>query len=72
MSRAGFGGAGIDVEVGRLLVVDWPPHQNEGDKLQFIFDGGQLGDRAATPSDDEIAEIRFWADSELPPALPPR
>lgn len=63
---------GLDVEVGRLLVVDWAPHPNEGDKLLFIFDGGQLGDRKATPSDEEIAEVRFWANSELPAALPPR
>jgi hypothetical protein len=44
-----------------------PPHPNEGDKLLFIFDGSE-----ATPSDDEIEEIRFSADSELPGALPPR
>ncbi len=50
------------MEIGRLLVVDWAPHPNEGDKLLFIFDGGQLGDREASPSDDEIEEIRFWAD----------
>jgi 8-oxo-dGTP diphosphatase len=63
---------GIDVEVGRLLVVDWAPHPNEGDKLLFIFDGGQIGNRVAAPSDDEIAEIRFWADDEIANALPPR
>jgi 8-oxo-dGTP diphosphatase len=63
---------GVDVEVGRLLVVDWAPHPNEGDKLLFIFDGGRLGDRTAKPSDDEIEEIRYWAEDELASALPPR
>jgi ADP-ribose pyrophosphatase YjhB (NUDIX family) len=31
---------GVAVPVGRLLVVDWAPHPDEGDKLLFIFDGG--------------------------------
>ena len=31
---------GIEVPIGRLLVVDWAPHPNEGDKILFIFDGG--------------------------------
>jgi 8-oxo-dGTP diphosphatase len=63
---------GIDVTIGRLLVVDWAPHPSEGDKLLFIFDGGQLGEHEASPSDDEIAELKFWADDELSGALPPR
>ena len=63
---------GIDLAIGRLLVVDWAPHPNEGDKLLFIFDGGQLGERDVSPSDDEIEEIRFWAHDELSAALPPR
>src|SRR5918911_4936705 len=32
----------IDRNPGRLLVVDWAPHPQEGDKLLFIFDGGTL------------------------------
>lgn len=63
---------GINVEVGPLLVVDWAPHPNEGDKLLFIFDGGQLNDGSARPSDDEIEEIRYWAEDELAAALPRR
>lgn len=34
---------GLDREVGRLLVVDWAPRDDEGDKLLFVFDGGPLG-----------------------------
>ena len=33
---------GISPAIGRLLIVDWAPHPNEGDKLLFIFDGGHL------------------------------
>jgi len=33
---------GIETTVGRLLVADWAPHPNEGDKLLLIFDGGTL------------------------------
>jgi 8-oxo-dGTP diphosphatase len=33
---------GLKQPIGRLLVVDWAPHHDEGDKLLFIFDGGTL------------------------------
>jgi len=33
---------GIDMSVGALLVADWAPHPDEGDKLLLIFDGGTL------------------------------
>jgi 8-oxo-dGTP diphosphatase len=33
---------GIEMAVGSLLVADWAPHPDEGDKLLFIFDGGTL------------------------------
>src|ERR671927_1608745 len=33
---------GVDRDPGRLLVVDWAPHPQEGDKLLFVFDGGVL------------------------------
>ena len=29
-------------ETGRVLVVDWAPHPDEGDKILFVFDGGLL------------------------------
>jgi 8-oxo-dGTP diphosphatase len=47
----------LDVEaaVGPLLVADWAPHPNEGDKLLFVFDGGTL-----TP--DQLDGIRLQAD----------
>src|SRR5215468_1750990 len=33
---------GILVTVGPLLVADWAPHPDEGDKLLLVFDGGTL------------------------------
>jgi 8-oxo-dGTP pyrophosphatase MutT (NUDIX family) len=33
---------GIEPPIGRLLVADWSPNSDEGDKLVFVFDGGEL------------------------------
>lgn len=65
---------GIEPPIGRLLVVDWAPHPNEGDKLLFIFDGGRLdnGHLMPSPAPDEIEEIKFWADGEISGLLPAR
>ena len=57
---------GLDVHPGRLLVVDWAPHPLEGDKVLWIFDGGEL---PWSLSDldlrrEEIAEVR-WAHAAL-------
>jgi 8-oxo-dGTP pyrophosphatase MutT (NUDIX family) len=45
----------IEATVGPLLVADWAPHPEEGDKLLFIFDGGTLSAR-------QISAIRLQAD----------
>ena len=34
---------GIHRDVRRLLVVDWAPLVNEGDKILYVFDCGELG-----------------------------
>ncbi|MEV6034622.1 NUDIX hydrolase [Nonomuraea sp. NPDC052116] len=47
----------IQPAIGRLLVVDWAPHPQEGDKVLFVFDGGTL-------DSEVIKQIRF-ADNEL-------
>lgn len=60
---------GLDTHLTRLLVVDWAPHPNEGDKLLFVFDGGVMTDAdvAALKLDgDEIVEARFHDPGELP------
>lgn len=46
---------GLVREPGRLLVVDWAPHPEQGDRVLFVFDGGVL-----TPGD--VAAIRLQAD----------
>ena len=45
----------LEVAVGPLLVTDWAPHPDEGDKLLFIFDGGTL-------TAEHIDAIRLQAD----------
>ena len=42
---------GTPLPVGALLVVDWAPSEREGDKILFVFDGGE-------PTDEQIAAIR--------------
>jgi len=64
---------GLQVRPGRLLVVDWAPHPNEGDKLLFIFDGGRLNSTpSSSPSPEEIEDIRFWSTDDLAELLPDR
>jgi 8-oxo-dGTP diphosphatase len=71
--REVFEELGIKPAIGRLLVVDWAPRPTEGDKILFIFDGGQLEDRHfSSPAPDEIEEIKFWDDADLPNLLPAR
>lgn len=65
---------GIEPPIGRLLVVDWAPHPAEGDKVLFIFDGGQVLDQTTPTSADasEIETVRFWSIDDLGQALPAR
>ncbi len=66
---------GLAMNVGSLLVVDWAPADEEGDKLLFIFDAGILNEkqqRHITFQDGEIAEVRFLALDETEPYVPPR
>lgn len=53
---------GITPPIGRLLLTDWAPNDVEGDKLLFIFDGGQLTsdylDKIQLES-AEVASIEF-------------
>jgi 8-oxo-dGTP diphosphatase len=57
---------GLDVEIGRLLVVDWTPPTPERSlpMVVFIFDGGTVFDGAVEPDritldDHELDEFRF-------------
>jgi 8-oxo-dGTP pyrophosphatase MutT (NUDIX family) len=66
---------GLDVAVGRLLVLDWAPHPAEGDKLLFVFDGGTFDPALLAGAElqaSEIGEVRFVSDEELSALLPER
>jgi ADP-ribose pyrophosphatase YjhB (NUDIX family) len=57
------------------LVVDWAPAVPEGDKLLFVFDGGELAEtdrRSFRFADGEITEARFVEVDILHDYLPER
>ncbi|MFH8559178.1 MULTISPECIES: NUDIX domain-containing protein [Streptomyces] len=49
---------GITPVIGPLLVVDWAPSEAEGDKVLYVFDGGQL-------HSEEMAGIKLASDELL-------
>ena len=66
---------GTRLPVGRLLVVDWAPNEREGDKILWIFDGGELTDEqhAAIWVDGvEIDKYAYHHRSQLDDLLIPR
>jgi 8-oxo-dGTP diphosphatase len=66
---------GIDAAVGPLLVADWAPHSDEGDKLLFIFDGGMFTPEqvdAIRLQADELASYAFRHPAEVVTLLIPR
>ncbi|GAA2305112.1 NUDIX hydrolase [Nonomuraea roseoviolacea subsp. roseoviolacea] len=59
---------GIEPAIGRLLVVDWAPHPEQGDKILFVFDGGELDAdtlRRITFADGELSAYAFHPADEL-------
>jgi 8-oxo-dGTP diphosphatase len=66
---------GVTLPVGRLLVIDWAPHAEEGDKLLFVFDGGVIDASTVEQADlqsSEIAEVRLVGADDLADVLPDR
>lgn len=66
---------GVDWPVGELMVIDWAPHPEEGDKLLFIFDGGSRpsGDLPAQiPAPSELSSAAFHAVEQIPRLVPQR
>jgi 8-oxo-dGTP diphosphatase len=60
---------GIDLEVGRLLVVDWmPPYLGWEDAIEMIFDGGVVSEDDLALWHLEPAEIKAVALVDLPRA----
>lgn len=66
---------GIEPPIGGLLVVDWAPNEREGDKLLFVFNGGQLDDRQIEsiklPA-DELAEYAYIGEEHFDATLTDR
>jgi 8-oxo-dGTP pyrophosphatase MutT (NUDIX family) len=65
---------GLTQPIGRLLVVDWAPHPDEGDKLLFIFDGGPLQPETndLALEQGEIDRVEFVAIAAAADRLPRR
>lgn len=58
-----------------MLVADWAPHPDEGDKLLLVFDGGKLTAEhinAIQLQADELASYLFCDQAEAIPLLIPR
>ncbi len=66
---------GISPAIGPLLVVDWAPNEAEGDKVLFVFDGGQLGEvetKAIKPASNELLAAEFHPAEAVEELLIPR
>jgi ADP-ribose pyrophosphatase YjhB (NUDIX family) len=66
---------GLDRVVGRPLVIDWAPAAGEGDKLLFVFDGGELAGAELTDVQIQITELErcaFFAQHDLADVLTDR
>lgn len=66
---------GIHPTIGRLLTADWAPSDRDGDKILFIFDGGQLSPEqhaAITLQADELSEYRYVRLHDLESLTLPR
>lgn len=66
---------GIETTLGPLLVADWAPYPEEGDKLLLVFDGGTLTAEqvgAIRLQADELASYAFHDPAEAMTLLIPR
>ncbi|MFJ4791637.1 NUDIX domain-containing protein [Kitasatospora purpeofusca] len=66
---------GITPPIGPLLAVDWAPSDREGDKVLYLFDGGQLaaGDLAAISLQaEELLRFGFCSVDAVPNRTIPR
>jgi ADP-ribose pyrophosphatase YjhB (NUDIX family) len=66
---------GLNVHVGRLLVVDWAPHPEHGERVLFVFDGGLLGAASVARirlQAEELSSYAFVPPGEIGKWLPPR
>lgn len=61
--------------MGRLLAVDWAPSDAEGDKVLYVFDGGELAPEYLAEislQPDELKGFAFVTLPEVPERTIPR
>lgn len=66
---------GITPPMGSLLAVDWAPNDAEGDKVLYLFDGGELTPEAlagVTLQADELESFAYVAPDEIAERTIPR
>ncbi|MGK5546289.1 NUDIX domain-containing protein [Streptomyces sp. URMC 127] len=66
---------GITPAIGPLLVVDWAPNDAEGDKVLYVFDGGELQPEdlnAIKPDGEEVLAAEFHPADAVDQLLIPR
>ncbi|MFE9626736.1 NUDIX domain-containing protein [Streptomyces sp. NPDC006527] len=66
---------GITPTLSRLLAVDWAPNATEGDKVLYLFDGGQLAPETVAgirPQAEELKGITFVDPSDIADRTIPR
>jgi 8-oxo-dGTP pyrophosphatase MutT (NUDIX family) len=66
---------GISPTLSRLLAVDWAPNDAEGDKVLYLFDGGELAPetvQSIRPQAEELKSVTFVAPSEIAERTIPR
>ncbi|MEK2473532.1 NUDIX hydrolase [Streptomyces noursei] len=66
---------GITPPIGALLVIDWAPSETEGDKVLYVFDGGQLHPNELAGiklAPDELLAAEFHPADDLDELLIPR
>ncbi|MFJ4520049.1 NUDIX domain-containing protein [Streptomyces sp. NPDC088810] len=66
---------GITPPIGRLLAVDWAPNEAEGDKVLYLFDGGQLTQdhlEAITLQPEELKSFAFVPPKQITERTIPR
>lgn len=66
---------GITPPIGPLLVVDWAPNERDGDKVLWVFDGGELQPEAVGAfklAADELLAAEFHPVEAIDELLIPR
>ncbi len=66
---------GITPPMGSLLAVDWAPNDAEGDKVLYLFDGGQISQELLASivlQADELKSFEFLAPHEITERTIPR